>query len=162
MKDSSGSISVCGLRKTYVVHEREAGVVAALRSLAHRRVRMVTAVDGITFDVQPGEVVGFLGPNGAGKTTTLKVLSGLLYPTAGDVSVLGHVPWRREKAYLRQITLVMGQRNQLTWDIPAADTFELNRAIYRIPQAQFTATVRELTDLLELGDLVHKPVRNLS
>jgi ABC-2 type transport system ATP-binding protein len=111
MKDSSGSISVRGLRKTYVVHEREAGMVAALRSLAHRRARMVTAVDDITFDVQPGEVVGFLGPNGAGKTTTLKVLSGLLFPTAGSVSVLGHVPWRREKAFLRQITLVMGQRN---------------------------------------------------
>ena len=162
MRDSSGSISVCGLRKTYVVHEREAGVVAALRSLAHRRVRMVTAVDGITFDVQPGEVVGFLGPNGAGKTTTLKVLSGLLYPTAGDVSVLGYVPWRREKAFLRQITLVMGQRNRLNWDIPVIDSFELNRAIYRLPHAEYRHTLDELSDLLELGPLLRKPVRTLS
>lgn len=158
MREAPGSISVCGLRKTYVVHEREAGVVAALRSLA----RMVTAVDGITFDVQPGEVVGFLGPNGAGKTTTLKVLSGLLYPTAGDVSVLGHVPWRREKAFLRQITLVMGQRNRLNWDIPVIDSFELNRAIYRLPHAEYRRTLDELTTLLELGPLLRKPVRTLS
>jgi ABC-2 type transport system ATP-binding protein len=162
MRESAGSISVCGLRKTYVVHEREAGVVAALRSLAHRRAWMVIAVDGITFDVQPGEVVGFLGPNGAGKTTTLKVLSGLLYPTAGDVSVLGHVPWRREKAFLRQITLVMGQRNRLNWDIPVIDSFELNRAIYRLPHAEYRRTLDELTDLLELGPLLRKPVRTLS
>jgi ABC-type cobalamin transport system ATPase subunit len=98
-----------------------------LRSLGHRRARTVAAVDGITFEVQPGEVVGFLGSNGAGKTTTLKMLSGLLYPTAGDVSVLGHIPWRRNSEFLRQITLVMGQRNQLNWDIPVIDSFELNR-----------------------------------
>jgi ABC-2 type transport system ATP-binding protein len=153
---------VCGLRMTYVVPEREAGVVAALRSLAHRRVWMVAAVDGITFDVQPGEVVGFLGPNGAGKTTTLKVLSGLLYPTAGDVSVLGHVPWRREKAFPRQITLVMGQRNRLNWDIPVIDSLELNRAIYRLPHAEYRRTLDELTALLELGPLLRKPVRTLT
>ena len=97
----------------------------------------VAAVDGISFGVQPGEIVGFLGPNGAGKTTTLKMLSGLLHPTSGEVGVLGHVPWRREQDYLRQITLVMGNRNQLVWDIPAVDSFELNRAIYRIPAAEF-------------------------
>ena len=119
-------------------------------------------MDGISFVLQPGEIVGFLGPNGAGKTTTLKMLSGLLHPTGGEVSVLEHVPWKREKAFLRQITLVMGQRNQLVWDIPAADSFELNRAIYRIPAADFRAIVDELTELLDLGPLLHRPVRNLS
>ena len=119
-------------------------------------------MDGISFDLAPGEIVGFLGPNGAGKTTTLKMLSGLLHPTAGEVPVLGHVPWRREKAFLRQITLVMGQRNQLVWDIPAADSFELNRAIYRIPAAEYRRTLDELTELLDLGPLLRKPVRNLS
>src|SRR4030042_1983426 len=112
-------------------------MAAALRSLVRRRTQKVRAVDGITFDLAPGEIVGFLGPNGAGKTTTLKMLSGLLHPTSGSLSVLGYIPSRREKAYLRQITLVMGQRNQLVWDIPAADSFELNRAIYRLPPAGF-------------------------
>jgi ABC-2 type transport system ATP-binding protein len=150
------------LRKVYTVHEREAGVLASMRSLVRRRSRDIAAVDGVSFDVQPGEIVGFLGPNGAGKTTTLKMLSGLLYPSGGQVQVLGHDPWRRERAYLRQITLVMGNRNQLVWDIPAADSFELNRAIYRIPVPGFRATLDELIDLLDLGDLLQKPVRSLS
>ncbi|HEX2515019.1 MAG TPA: ATP-binding cassette domain-containing protein [Chloroflexota bacterium] len=150
------------LRKVYTVHEREAGVLASMRSLVRRRSRDIAAVDGVSFDVQPGEVVGFLGPNGAGKTTTLKMLSGLLYPSGGEVRVLDHDPWRRERAYLRQITLVMGNRNQLVWDIPAADSFELNRAIYRIPVPQYRATLDELVDLLDLGALLQKPVRSLS
>jgi len=158
----SSAIHIRDLCKTYVVSEREAGVLAALQSLVHRHTEEVNAVDGLTFDVAPGEIVGFLGPNGAGKTTTLKMLSGLLHPTAGEVAVLDYVPWRREKAFLRQITLVMGQRNQLVWDIPAIDSFELNRAIYRIPQADYRRTLDELTDLLELGPLLRKPVRNLS
>jgi ABC-2 type transport system ATP-binding protein len=160
--DSTAAIRVRDLRKTYQVSEREAGAGAALRSLIQRRSREVAAVDGISFDLAPGEVVGFLGPNGAGKTTTLKMLSGLLHPTDGEVSVLGHLPSRREKEYLRQITLVMGQRNQLVWDIPAADSFELNRAIYRIPRPEFRRTLDELTALLELEPLLGKPVRNLS
>jgi ABC-2 type transport system ATP-binding protein len=159
---SSPVIHVRDLCKTFVIHQREAGVLAALQSLVRRREEQVKAVDGITFDVAPGEVVGFLGPNGAGKTTTLKMLSGLLYPTAGEVTVLGYQPWKREKAFLRQITLVMGQRNQLVWDIPAIDSFELNRAIYRIPQADYRQTLDELVNLLELGPLLGKPVRNLS
>lgn len=159
---TSPAIHVRDLRKIYVVPEREAGLLAALRSLVRRRSRQVPAVDGITFDVAPGEIVGFLGPNGAGKTTTLKMLAGLLYPTSGEVTVLGHVPWRRERAFLRRITLVMGNRNQLVWDIPAIDSFELNRAIYRIPAAEYRRTLDELVDLLELGPLLHKPVRNLS
>ena len=155
-------VRVRDLRKTFRVPEREAGLRASLRSLVRRTHREVHAVAGVSFDVAPAEVVGFLGPNGAGKTTTLKMLSGLLFPTSGEVSVLGHTPSRREKGYLRQITLVMGNRNQLQWDIPAADSFEMNRAIYRIPDAEFRRTRDELVELLDLGDLVRKPVRNLS
>ena len=156
------AIHVHDLHKTYVVSKRESGMLAALQSLVHRETEDVPAVDGISFDLEPGEVVGFLGPNGAGKTTTLKMLSGLLHPTSGEVLVLGRVPWKREKGFLRQITLVMGQRNELAWDIPALDSFELNRAIYRVPQADYGRMLKELTDLLELGDLLRKPVRNLS
>src|SRR5690606_30174991 len=116
----------------------------------------------ISFDIQPGEVVGFLGPNGAGKTTSLKMLSGLLFPSGGIARVLGHEPFKREKAFLTQITLVMGQRNQLVWDIPAADSYELNRAIYRVPRDEFKKTLDELVELLELAPLMSKPVRNLS
>jgi ABC-2 type transport system ATP-binding protein len=159
---SSFAIHIRDLCKTYVVSEREAGVAAALQSLVHRHTEEIPAVAGISFDVTPGEIVGFLGPNGAGKTTTLKMLSGLLHPTSGELTVLGYVPWKREKDFLRRITLVMGQRNQLVWDIPAIDSFELNRAIYRIPTADYRRTLDELTHLLELGPLLNKPVRNLS
>jgi ABC-2 type transport system ATP-binding protein len=159
---SSSAIRVAELSKTYMIPEREAGLAAALRSLLRRKWRAVHAVDRISFDIEPGEVVGFLGPNGAGKTTTLKMLSGLLHPTSGEVRVLGHVPQRREKEYLGQITLVMGNRNQLQWDLPALDSFELNRAIYRIPDQRFRETRDELIALLDVGDLVRKPVRNLS
>jgi ABC-2 type transport system ATP-binding protein len=156
------AIHLQDLSKTYSVSQREAGVAAALHSLVRRRTEKVRAVDGLSFDLAPGEIVGFLGPNGAGKTTTLKMLSGLLHPTAGSVTVLGHVPAKREGAFLRRITLVMGQRNQLVWDIPAADSFELNRVIYRLPAVDYRRTLAELTELLELGPLLRKPVRNLS
>ena len=156
------TIRVRDLRKTYDVPERESGLRASARSLFRRQTKEVVAVSGISFDVAPGEVVGFLGPNGAGKTTTLKMLSGLLYPSSGEASVLGHVPWQRKKPYLRQMTLVMGQRNQLVWDIPVADSYELNRAIYRIPDSDYRQTLFELTDLLDLEPLLTKPVRNLS
>ncbi|MFH1185614.1 MAG: ATP-binding cassette domain-containing protein [Chloroflexota bacterium] len=156
------AIHIHELSKTYEVTERESGLRASVRSLVHRTREEVRAVDRISFDLAAGEVVGFLGPNGAGKTTTLKMLSGLLYPTAGDVTVLGYVPSKRLSTFLRQITLVMGQRNQLVWDIPALDSFELNRAIYRIPHADYRRTLDELTQLLELGPLLRKPVRNLS
>jgi len=156
------AVSAIDLKKTYTVTEREGGAMAALRSLLRREKTDVEAVAGISFHLSPGEIVGFLGPNGAGKTTTLKMLSGLLYPTGGHVSVLGHTPSRREKAFLRQITLVMGQRNQLVWDIPAADSFALNRAIYRVPEQDYRRTLDELVALLELEPLLRKPVRNLS
>ena len=155
-------IRVDGLRKVYTVPERESGLRASVRSLWKRQTKDVIAVGGIGFEVPEGEIVGFLGPNGAGKTTTLKMLAGLLHPTAGEASVLGFTPWRREKAYLRQMTLVMGQRNQLVWDIPVTDSYQLNKAIYDIPEAQFRETLGELDDLLDLGPLLTKPVRNLS
>jgi ABC-2 type transport system ATP-binding protein len=155
-------VHVSELTKIFRVPEREAGLRAAAKSLVRRKWREVRAVDAISFEIGPGEVVGFLGPNGAGKTTTLKMLSGLLYPSGGDVRVLGHVPSRREKDYLRQITLVMGNRNQLQWDLPAVDSFELNRAIYRLQREDFVAMRDELIELLDIGDLVRKPVRNLS
>jgi viologen exporter family transport system ATP-binding protein len=155
-------VHVSELTKIFKVPEREAGLRAAAKSLLRRKTRDVRAVDGISFEIGPGEVVGFLGPNGAGKTTTLKMLAGLLYPTSGETRVLGHVPSRREREYLRRMTMVMGNRNQLQWDIPALDSFELNRAIYRIPRTDYVEMRDELIDLLEVGDLVRKPVRNLS
>ncbi|NUT54453.1 MAG: ATP-binding cassette domain-containing protein [Thermoleophilia bacterium] len=150
------------MNKTFLVPERDAGLRAAAKSLFRRRHREVRAVDDITFEIGQGEIVGFLGPNGAGKTTTLKMLSGLLYPTAGEPRVLGHVPSKRERDFLRRITLVMGNRNQLQWDLPALDSYELNRAIYRIPRGDFQPLRDELIELLDVGDLVRKPVRNLS
>src|SRR6267143_4693151 len=155
-------VEVRDLRKTFRVTEREEGLAATLRSFVRRHRKDVNAVAGITFRSEAGEVGGFLGPNGAGKTTTLKMLSGLLHPTAGEARVLEYVPWRRENAYLKSMTLLMGNRSQLVWDIPAADSFRVLQEIYRIPEEQFRATVNELTELLELQELVHKPVRNLS
>jgi viologen exporter family transport system ATP-binding protein len=155
-------IRVRALRKRFDVHERAPGVAAAFRSLFRRQTRPVMAVDGIDLDIAPGERVGFLGPNGAGKTTTLKVLSGLLHPTSGEVRVDGHEPRRREDAFLKKIMLVLGQKQQLLWDLPPSETFELNRAVYDVPRAEYEATLRELCDLLELGDLVKKPARTLS
>ncbi len=155
-------IAISKLAKHYEVPEREAGLKAAAMGLIKRRYKTVKAVDEISFEIQPGEVVGFLGPNGAGKTTTLKMLSGLLHPTSGSTSVLGFEPAKRSHDFLRQITLVMGNRNQLSWDLPALDSFDLQRAIYSIPMDEFKRTRDEFIDILEVSDLVQKPVRNLS
>jgi ABC-2 type transport system ATP-binding protein len=155
-------IAVEHLTKEYRVHRRDPGLRAALRSLFRRRMETVRAVDDVTFEVAAGERVGFLGPNGAGKTTTLKVLSGLLHPTSGKVTVAGETPKERSPSFLRQITLVMGQKQQLLWDLPPSETFLLNRAIYDIPRAQYEETVAELTNLLDLGPLLGKPTRQLS
>jgi ABC-2 type transport system ATP-binding protein len=155
-------VSVQALRKHYTVHKRPPGLKAALGSLFRRVPTVVKAVDGITFEIGRGERVGFLGPNGAGKTTTLKVLAGLLHPSSGEVRVDGHIPQRREDSFLKKITLVMGQKQQLLWDLPPSETFALNRAIYEVPEPEFRRTIAELTELLELGDLVNKPTRTLS
>ncbi|MCB9135656.1 MAG: ATP-binding cassette domain-containing protein [Anaerolineales bacterium] len=159
---STPVISVSKLSKHYKVPVREAGLKASVASLFNRKYREVRAVDEIGFKIEPGEVVGFLGPNGAGKTTTLKMLSGLLHPTGGDLSVLGYEPRQRQAEFLSQITLVMGNRNQLSWDLPALDSFDLNRAIYGLPQDTFKKVRDEFIELLEVGELVQKPIRNLS
>jgi len=158
----SPTIQVQQLSKTYQVPEREGGFGAAVRGFFNRKYKEVKAVQQVDFKIEQGEVVGFLGPNGAGKTTTLKMLSGLLHPTGGDANVLGFTPWELKPEYLRSMTLVMGQRNRLSWDIPAADSFLLNQAIYRIPDDEYKATYKELDELLELEPLMKKPVRNLS
>jgi ABC-2 type transport system ATP-binding protein len=159
---STKGIRVKELTKIYKVPEREAGLKAAVKSLFVRKTKDVRAVDGITFNIEPGEIVGFLGPNGAGKTTTLKMLSGLLYPSSGDLSVQGYLPQKRQREFLQQITLVMGQRSQLNWDIPAIDSYDLYRAIYGIPNDEYVKIRDEMIEVMQLGDLVKKPVRNLS
>jgi ABC-2 type transport system ATP-binding protein len=155
-------IEAIGLTKTYRVVQKKEGVRGALRGLFHREYREVKAVDRISFQIEPGEMVAFLGPNGAGKTTTLKMLSGLIYPTSGEARVIGFVPWLRADAFRRQFSLVMGQKNQLWWDLPAADSFELHREIYAIPPAEFKATLTELTELLGVEKLTRQAVRELS
>ena len=150
------------LTKHFRVHRRPPGFAAALKSIVSRKYETVKAVDGVSFTIERGERVGFLGPNGAGKTTTLKVLSGLLHPTSGEVTVEGHVPFRRQTAFLSKITLVMGQKSQLIWDLPPSETYAMNRAVFGVPKDQFDQTLKELTDLLELAPLVDKPTRQLS
>ncbi len=155
-------ISVRDLTKEYRVHERSPGLWAATKAIFHRRYKTVKAVDAISFSIDRAERVGFLGPNGAGKTTTLKILAGLLYPTSGAVRVDGHEPQKREDAFLKSIMLVLGQKQQLLWDLPPEETFELNRAIYGVAREDYTRTVSDLVELLELGDLIKKPTRQLS
>ena len=150
------------LKKHFKVHERPPGFRAAMKSLVHRKYKTVKAVDGVSFEIQKGERVGFLGPNGAGKTTTLKVLSGLLHPTEGTVSVEGHTPYERQTEFLQKITLVMGQKSQLIWDLPPAETYAMNRAVFDVKKSAFDATLAELTELLDLGPLIKKPTRQLS
>lgn len=155
-------ITVDALTKTFRVPVREAGLGQSVISLFNREFRNVEAVKEISFSLAPGEIVGFLGPNGAGKTTTIKMLTGLLYPTSGAARVLGHEPWRREKELLRRIALVMGQRNNLAWDLPAVDSFELNKAIYGIPDDVFQDRKMEYIEILDVADIATKPIRNLS
>jgi ABC-2 type transport system ATP-binding protein len=150
------------LVKHFKVHKRPPGFKAALKSLVHRTYTTVKAVDGVSFTIERGERVGFLGPNGAGKTTTLKVLSGLLHPTSGEVDVEGFVPFQRQTAFLQKITLVMGQKSQLIWDLPPSETYAMNRAIFDVPKAEFDTTLGELSELLDLKPLIDKPTRQLS
>jgi ABC-2 type transport system ATP-binding protein len=155
-------ITVSHLAKHYKVHRRPPGVLAALRSLVHRTMEEVVAVSDLSFQIREGERVGFLGPNGAGKTTTLKMLAGLLHPTSGEATVSGFTPRHRETAFLRSIMLVTGQKQQLLWDLPPAETFELNRAIYEIPRVEYRRTLDELVELLAIAPLIDKPTRQLS
>jgi ABC-2 type transport system ATP-binding protein len=155
-------IEVHDLVKLYRVYQKREGFRAALRGLFKREYRDVRAVDSISFEIEPGEMVGFLGPNGAGKTTTLKMLSGLIYPTSGSATVMGFVPWERDNAFRRQFALVMGQRNQLWWDLPAQESFQLHREMYSIPEQPFRQLLGEMTELLGVTKLVSQPVRELS
>src|SRR5437868_5030481 len=151
-----------GLSKTYRVYQKKEGLLGALRGLVRREYKEVRAVDNVSFRIEPGEIVGFLGPNGAGKTTTLKMLSGLIFPTAGSARVLDFVPWERADAFRRRFALVMGQKNQLWWDLPAADSFQLHREIYSLPTDAFTRTLGELTEMFGVENLTRQPVRELS
>jgi viologen exporter family transport system ATP-binding protein len=160
--ESPGVIEVNGLSKTFRTYRKQPGFTGAVKGLFRRKYETVTAVKGVTFRVQEGELVGFLGPNGAGKTTTLKMLAGLLYPSAGTAQVLGYVPWEREDGYRRQFALLLGQKNQLWWDLPARESLELNAKIYRIPPATFEKTVKDLGELLRVQDKFSVAVRELS
>ena len=151
-----------GLCRTYTVYEKQPGLIGSIRSLWNRKYRTVVAVDNVSFSVEPGEIVGFLGPNGAGKTTTLKMLSGLIYPSSGTASVLGFTPWERADSFRRQFSLVMGQKNQLWWDLPASDSFDLHREVYSLPKDRFQTVLGELIEMFEVSRLVRQPVRELS
>lgn len=160
--DSDAIIHVRDLRKIYTFHQQNSGVLAALKSVFRRETQQRLAVDDISFEIHSGEIVGFLGPNGAGKTTTLKMLSGLLHPTAGKLHVLGHIPHKREVEYLRRISLVMGQKTMLWWDVTPMDTMLLHKDMYDLDDRAFRDSVNELTHLLDVGDLLHIQVRKLS
>jgi ABC-2 type transport system ATP-binding protein len=155
-------IKIENLYKSYRVYQKEEGVLASVRGLFRRKYREVHAVNNVNFSVDQGEFVAFLGPNGAGKTTTLKLLSGVINPTSGSARVLGHVPWERENQYRRRFALVMGQKNQLWWDLPAIESFRLNQHIYAIPPRAFEQTRDDLTQMLDVSHLLNQPVRELS
>jgi len=155
-------IEVGGLTKSFRTYQKRPGLSGALKGLFHREHETTFAVSNVRFDVNEGELVGFLGPNGAGKTTTLKMLAGLLYPTSGTARVLGYVPWERADGYRRQFALLLGQKNQLWWDLPARESLELNARIYGIPRDTYARTVAELTDLLAVRDKLNVMVRELS
>ncbi|MDB6027575.1 MAG: natA 1 [Verrucomicrobiales bacterium] len=156
------AIEVNGLTKAFRTYKKSPGFVGALRGLVHRKYEQTIAVKDVGFKVEEGELVGFLGPNGAGKTTTLKMLSGLLYPTSGSASVLGYVPWERQDGYRRQFALLLGQKNQLWWDLPALESLELNAKIYGISKTDFNRTVDEMTELLAIKEKLNVMVRELS
>src|ERR1017187_7736660 len=155
-------IEVSGLTKTFRTYKKQPGFRGAIRGLFHRQYEQLVAVNDVSFKIEPGELVGFLGPNGAGKTTTLKMLAGLLYPTGGSAKVLGYTPWERHDGYRRQFALVLGQKNQLWWDLPARESLELNAKIYGIPKDRFECTVSEMSELLNVRDKLNISVRELS
>jgi ABC-2 type transport system ATP-binding protein len=156
------TIEVKNLVKSYEYYKKQPGLWASVKSLFHREKLLAEAVKNINFEIKEGELVGFLGPNGAGKTTTLKVLSGILYPNGGDVRVLGYDPYKRQKEYQKQFALVMGQKNQLWWDLPAMESFILNKEIYEVSDGDFKNNLDELVNLLDIGDILDIQVRKLS
>src|SRR3990167_9288658 len=156
------TIEVKNLSKTYEYYKKQPGLWNSVKSLFHREKLFTEAVKDVSFSIEEGEIVGFLGPNGAGKTTTLKMLSGILYPTSGEASVLGFTPWKRQKEFQMRFALIMGQKNQLWWDLPAMESFLLNKEIYEVPDQSFQKTLSELTELLEIKDILDIPVRKLS
>lgn len=155
-------ITVTDLTKVYPVAIKEPGIQGTIRHFFRRQYQTVKAVQGVSFTIEPGEVVGFLGPNGAGKTTTLKMLTGLIHPSSGRVEVAGHIPFQRQRQFLEQITLVMGQKQQLIWDLPALDSLKINAAVYGLSDRDYRWRVEELTEMLSLGGKLKQPVRKLS
>src|SRR3990167_7801823 len=158
----STAIKVQNLSKHFKVHQKEEGLKGSFKALFKRQYNTIKAVDDISFEIEQGELIGFIGPNGAGKTTTLKTLSGLLYPTNGTVEVLGFTPNERKHEFLKQISLVMGQKNQLFWDLPAIETFNLNKEIYEVPTDRYKKVRDELIEMLDVGEIIHQQVRKLS
>jgi ABC-2 type transport system ATP-binding protein len=156
------AIEVNSLTKAFRTYKKQPGFGGAIKGLFHRQYEQTVAVREVSFKIEPGELVGFLGPNGAGKTTTLKMLSGLLYPSSGSARVLGHIPWEREDDYRRQFALLLGQKNQLWWDLPARESLELNAKIYDISEKELDRTVAEMTELLAVRDKLNVAVRELS
>jgi ABC-2 type transport system ATP-binding protein len=155
-------ISVKDLNKTFYSFKKSGGLKASLRDFFKRETLVTEAVKNINFEVKKGEFIGFLGPNGAGKTTTLKMLTGILTPTSGEATVIGHIPWKRKTAYKKNFALVMGQKNQLWWDLPPQDSYELFKHMYEIPQAKYKKTLDMLTELLKMQELIQVPTRKMS
>ncbi|MEM6691149.1 MAG: ATP-binding cassette domain-containing protein, partial [Planctomycetota bacterium] len=162
LDDNDSLIEVRDLTKSYRVYQKREGLKESIRGLFRREYKEVVAVRGIDLDVRQGEFVAFLGPNGAGKTTTLKLLSGVINPTSGNATVMGYVPWKRQNEYRRRFALVMGQKNQLWWDLPAGESYRLQQHIYGVPEDRFNSRMDELTDLLDVRRLLDQPVRELS
>ena len=156
------SIHVKNISKSFTSFKREAGLKGALQSFLNRKYETFHALQNINLDVDTGEIVGILGENGAGKTTLIKLMVGLLYPSEGSINIDGYTPWNRKNEFLKQISVVMGQKNQLWWDIPASESFLLNQKIYEIPQAEYKKTLEELVQLLNVEDKLNVQVRRLS
>jgi ABC-2 type transport system ATP-binding protein len=155
-------ISVSHLKKSYRTPTKEEGAAGLLRNIFARTYKNIEAVKDISFEIPQGELVGFVGPNGAGKTTTMKMLAGILFPTSGTINVLGFTPFEKQHEYLRQISFIMGQKNQMLWELPASDTFRLNQTIYEVPEAEYKKTLGELTEMLDAQEIIDQPVKTLS